>query len=329
MNGLMDVDISGAMIRKPMREKNPEMERTVRIIYSLLSQLEEQIRAKMSQARSEFSEIIEKEISDNMQDAASEDSVQLNSILKRLKLATEMKFFVSSRGLLLETLSNLFETDGGEGSFYTVLKEKLIQGLLEQQSEETEKTLKNCLKAMSDECIKARDEGVLPIWYRDAEEVLEETVADIFMLRICYEAPPSDLYCKLLLNCLQKRISDEEPDVLTKHASMPSNLLRILAVWHAMENHTKKSRKNAWRSYEGFRKLVYKTERSFCDLLYFFKWLQRADALDYLQEQYCNMERYLVADNSVPVILRDEYYHFCSKDDFQIFGLHGHDLEKL
>lgn len=41
------------------------------------------------------------------------------------------------------------------------------------------------------------------------------------------------------------------------------------------------------------------------------------------------MERYLVADNSVPVILRDEYYHFCSKDDFQIFGLHGHDLEKL
>lgn len=23
------------------------------------------------------------------------------------------------------------------------------------------------------------------------------------------------------------------------------------------------------------------------------------------------MERYLVADNSVPVILRDEYYHFC------------------
>ena len=91
-----------------------------------------------------------------MQDAASEDSVQLNSILKRQKLATEMKFFVSSRGLLLETLSNLFETDGGEGSFYTVLKEKLIQGLLEQQSEETEKALKNCLKAMSDECVRGK-----------------------------------------------------------------------------------------------------------------------------------------------------------------------------
>lgn len=238
----------------------------------------------------------------------------IKEIISRQKTSIDMSFFIQCRGVLTKLLSVLLATESvGKDSFF-IKTASAIATASSTSIEEAKKRLKPCFDIMRNGCIMPFPSDNLkdpPVWYRDAEEILEETAADIFMLRICDEYPSSYQYCHLLMECLQEN-NNNTKKTLSELITMPSNLLRIIGVCHAIENHTY----NHWQKLDHQSGRCPDNERilrieNYINHIKTSKKQQMHEAYDYLKHQYRRVELYRAEENETPVLLRKDFFYFC------------------
>lgn len=305
------------------REKVFAHEKEIEGIYSILPDLQTQLE--------KIYDVFSKQLIAQYKEDLDEPNIafRMIEVLCRQITSIDMRFFVCCRGILLLILSFILNTDetdkdaAGENAiignatddfFYGDLV-KAISRSSQLPEEDIRDRLKPCLDDMRNECLNyclnkyADDAPAPPVWYRDAEEVLEETVADIFMLRICYIQPSSRQYCNLLIDGIQEN-KDKDKQSLTELIAMPSNLLRVLGVCHAIENHTGHHWRNLRHRSGKYQKLGYRENSKIYRALQKCVWGQKFDAYDYIKNKYSHIEGYITEDNSIPVLLRKESLSF-------------------
>lgn len=275
-----------------------EKKEFVHCLYQLLPELQETIQTNFENSKKDF-------IKSNQISPEDGTTDMLKEVINRQNKSVEMGFFVCCRAVVLYALSNVLEISEEGDTLYG----RLI-ALLPNCSAELKKSLSQCFKNLCQECKETSANKATPIWYRDAEEILEETAADVFMLRICGTVSSYD-YCYLLMESLQRKTAQGQDKLnLLEKIAMPSNLLRIISVCRTIESHTKK-RFLSIRNGNALIREYYKMKRALCDFLKRDMPVQRIDAFKYLQKQYKNILKYMIEEDEPPVLLRDKYYYLC------------------
>ena len=268
-------------------------------IYQLLPELQETLTKQFKESKTKFIKWYDKcleKTSDN----------NLREIINRQKESAEMGFFINCRGIVLDALCQVLDTqENNEKTFFIrALDSFALDG------DTIYEELKRHFDDLQKECLDAFEKEYAPVWYRDAEEILEETAADIFMLRICGTVSSHE-YCHLLMKGLQKKYTQKiEEQSLLEQIAMPSNLLRFISVCRAIESHTGHQLFSI-RNGNGLIDKYDKGKKFVCSLLQLNKIVERITAYKYLKQQYRNIMYYMTEEDEPPVLLRNKYYYLC------------------
>lgn len=221
------------------------------------------------------------------------------NILERQIIAIKRSYFMSCGSIVLQTIKCVFEDVDDRDSFCKKLYQELYSNERLQDVPELEVTVTNCCHQIYHSIQRSEIiRGDLPDWFKDAEQILEETVADIFMLRLGLKKPNFDKYVDLLVRTLQKKYETQNWEQLISAISLPANRLRIISVCFAM----------------GIEKQDFKKKK--CDTLikkmhkigFMEDHFQRIRAFEYIESEYITAYEIAKVQNQSPLDIATNIY---------------------